>query len=499
MRPTSWPFAVSPFRRLALLSLLALVAHPAPVARAGWFSADPTYLGYRIPEHRVSQWIASLDGSASRSASAVGFGSEFRSGSVNGRLGTRATWAFDSDPLAYGWSFTTDVYGERSRYRSSFSMLPRTSHNDELAERLSQRFTLDGSVRSYPWPAPIGLALTMTHVLELRQEFESRQGRDLDPPSEQRTLDSRGAGARNYLGAFSAGVGLGRVRDATPVFQAQVLEARLLKSGALSRALSPDARQKLAALFSVQVDVSYAHERPGKYFWRELERVLREDGALSPGALDAHDVQRLLEPLTIATRVVRRVGWFVGPAVTIITQRNRTSLEESTSILQLISGSVVFADGTRFEEVRNDRRDIVFSGFVAEVHRPLGPRWQAEVSSTSSLSEAGEFLSVGSTAAASYIVSDRWLASLRLGHVVSAPGHALERRVLSWNINLNGSLHYFLEDSWALGLTAGERQDHSPFGFRRAGSVHLGITYVVSGLFSAPGLVDIMRRTPPTP
>ena len=115
MSPSSRPFADFSSRRLALLSLLALVAQPALVAHAGWFSADPTYLGYRIPEHRVSQWTASLDGSANRSASTGGFGSESRSGSVSGRLGTRATWAFDSDPLAYGWSFSTDVYGERSR------------------------------------------------------------------------------------------------------------------------------------------------------------------------------------------------------------------------------------------------------------------------------------------------------------------------------------------------------------------------------------------------
>ncbi len=90
---------------------------------------------------------------------------------------------------------------------------------------------------------------------------------------------------QNLSGSIS--VGVGRVRDATSVYQTQVLEQRLLRTGALKRRLSRDAIRQLAKLFSMQGDFGLVHDYPGKHFWREVERILRENGSLAGESLDA--------------------------------------------------------------------------------------------------------------------------------------------------------------------------------------------------------------------
>ncbi len=478
---------------LLILTLLSTSVHAASS------SADSAYQGYRIPEHRWSQWSALLDGSAGQQSGGTVYGVEGRRSSFSGRLATNAMWGYDSDPLQYGWGFSANLDGFRAHERVESTNPFLSTNQDNLDERLSQRFTVSGSIRPYPWRMPVGISLRTDHSLDLRQSFLSLDRVNRAPPDEQRQARSRAEGDRGYRGIVSVGVGYGRVRDATPVYQVQVAEQRLLRTGALTRPLSGTARTRLAAMFAVQGDLAFAHQRPDKYFWKELERVLREDGALAPGSLDAFDVFRLLEPLTIERRIRRRIGFFLGPAVVLVTQRNRSSLGESSSDLLLSSGTVVSATGTTLDTLVEDRRDDVFSSFVAEYHRPFGSRWQTDLSSAVNLSEAGEFLYLSTSGGASFIVADRWLAALSLTHSAVAPGHGTERRISYWRVGLGGELFYFLEDAWALRLSGGLSQDHTPIGFGRSSGVQLGLTYVVSGLFEAPGLVERMRPTPPIP
>ncbi len=485
-----------PMRLWFAMLVLALLAPPAHAALS---PADSAYQGYRIPEHRWSQWSALLDGSAGQQSGANVFGTESRRGSFSGRLGTNATWGYDSDPLQYGWGLSADLNGSRSSERVQSTNLFFSSSQDDRNKDVAQRFTVSGSIRPYPWRMPVGFSLQSNHSLELNQSFNSFDRVNRAPPDEQRRLRSRAQGLRRCRGIVSVGIGYGRVRHATPVYQVQVAEERLLRTGALARPLSASARSQLAALFTIQGELAFAHQRPDKYFWKELERVLREDGALAPGSLDAFDVFRLLEPLSVSRSRPRRTGFFVGPAIVVVTQRNRASLEESSSDVLLSSGTVVTATGSRLDTTVEERHDDVYTSFVAEYHRPLGTRWQTDVSTSANLTESGEHLFWSTSAGATFMVSDRWLATSALSHYASAPGQGTERRVNNWGVTLGGELYYFLEDAWALRLSGSLGQEHSPLGFGRTSGVQLGITYVVSGLFEAPGLVERMRPTPPIP
>src|SRR5206468_4021204 len=114
------------------------------------------------------------------------------------------------------------------------------------------------------------------------------------------------------------------------------LQLRLRETGVLSGELSAAARERLASLYTLESSVAFAHERPTKYFWRELERLLREDGALGDGGLDAYSVQRLLEPLAFVGSAARPRGFSVGPQIVLSTQRFHSSqgLEVSQAFYQ---------------------------------------------------------------------------------------------------------------------------------------------------------------------
>src|SRR5205823_173566 len=82
-----------------------------------------------------------------------------------------------------------------------------------------------------------------------------------------------------HLLTADVSLGHGRVRDATGVQLARLLEARLLEAGAIRAPLSRAAKERIAALYYLRPSLSVAHERPDRFFWREVGRVLREVGA----------------------------------------------------------------------------------------------------------------------------------------------------------------------------------------------------------------------------
>jgi hypothetical protein len=356
-------------------------------------------------------------------------------------------------------------------------------------------------LRIHPWTVPLGLSLSTAHNLDLSQTFTSSDvaasNTSFAPPERFRSTTSTGQGSRRYIGTGDAGIRFGRVRYVTPVYQAQVLESRLLESGALTRPLSDQARNQLAALYAVEPGMSFAHERTSKYFWRELERILREDGALAEGSLGAWDVLRLQERLYVGGGLPRYAGFSFGPGIAVATVRDRRTMETSTSIARYVADTLYSADGFSRLETVNTRLDDVFVMFAAELHRPLDARWQLDAYSSVSIREAGEFPGLVNSFSLGYHVADRWYGNVQVLHYASGYGHS--RRFDQWSAQLRADLIYFVEDDWALSLKADEGQSHDAAGLRRNGGFQLGVTWIVSGLFEAPGLVGPMRPAPPAP
>ena len=459
--------------------------------------ADDPYADYRIPDHHWLSWTASVNGSGSHQRGQGVFGLA-NNGGFSGQGGSGFSAGYDSDAHQLRYNLVLSLSGSRG-YASQQQLQP-PSTLDQLRRDRNSTENVSGSMFAgvFPWRAPLGFSASLTPALSLNQSWSSTSGSVSTPPRLSRNASSFVVGRYSAQVNLAVGAGFGRVRDATPIYQAQLLERRLRETGVLSGELSAAARERLASLYTLESSVAFAHERPTKYFWRELERLLREDGALGDGGLDAYSVQRLLEPLAFVGSAARPRGFSVGPQVVLSTQRFHSSQGSEVSQAFYQDDTLVASFDTRSPRRRaNDRSDFVFTGFAAEFHRPVGMRWQTDAFTRALLSESGERLNVATGASVSWFIADRWYATTSVGHSAFAPGHGTERRVSSWSFVYAASVDYFLEDAWSLRLATELRQSHDS-AYSRSESYFIGISRRLAGLLTAPGLFEPMRLTPPT-
>lgn len=481
-------------RRLAA-ALLFASSLPFP-ALAASDAADSAYWDYRIPAHHWHQWTASLSGNANQGDYTASENALGQSGQFQGQARSVLSGGHDSDPLFQSWGMDLSYFGRRSHTEISRSLPNDYARSENTSRDVAERIIGSYAVRAYPWAFPWGFTASTQQRLEWTQALTSVEDERAFPGIRQVFLNSTETGRWLWNGSASLGTGLGRVRDVTPVYEAQVLEDRLIGSGALTRPLSRSARERLAALFTVQSDVSFAHGRPNKYFWEELERVLIEDGALERGSLTLFEAHRILEPSTIRGRIFRSAGWFVGPAVSL-SEAQFSSSTDSRSLNQLYQDdtlSSALESSYEFDQFRRD--DFVSTRLTAEFHHPAGPNWQFDIRQDTAIGESGEDLFSAASASAIWVVSDRWLATALFHHEMMWEGDGLERAPGVWRVDYGADLSYFLEDRWAITLSGVESQYHYDQGHSRQGNYSLGVSYVFSGLFEAPGLTAAMRPIP---
>ncbi len=484
-------------RMRCLLTAAWFALSAAAPASAEPSAADSAYRDFRIPDHRWWQWTAGVSGSMSHTDQTTSPDRSFRSGTFRGQLITAASGGHETDALVQSWSADVRFNGDR-RHEERFEVNP---FGDEVTGDLSDRGLLEAasaaySMRVYPWRFPLALAAGTSQRVDFSQVFSSSDFVRRAAPIVEQSVASVSYGAWNYNASLSLGTGVGRVRDATPVYEAHVLEDRLLETGALSRPLSRLARERLAALFATSGRCVFAHGRPDKYFWGEIERVLTEDGALAGGAIELYDAHRILEPVTIIGRVLRPAGWFVGPAVFLVSQQNHRVYEQAQSYAVYQADTLLFASDFQSSSSDYSRQDRIQTAIVAEVHHPAGHRWQYDAMHSTRIGESGVPLQTITSGSVAWIVTDRWLVSGYLIHGIEWNGHGNERGVEQWDLRAGLDVSYFLEDSWALSVSARESQFHQSDAFRRGGDFAFSITRVISGLFEAPGLVSVMRPLP---
>ena len=479
------------------LLLLACCLSLALPARA---ATDP-FAEFRIPDHAWRMGEAQADFFVQRHHQSAS-GSFNRTNSLFTRTIDEFRAGWDSDALQYEFGLSAIGQLMTNHARSGSDAPPYTQREEQVGRQSGEGWNLEASLRSYPWKAPVGLGVGASAWGQYAQDWSRSDYRTSQDYPVVRSVESRSAGATHAyqtLASAEFSVGLGRVRDASVVYDVHLLEERLIGTGALTRALSPGARAKLAALDYVAPFFQFQHERPDRFIWREVERILREDGALGERGLDPYSVLRAREPVAPGGRPMRQRGWFVGPVGDLLTQHYISRSEQESDYRLYDSGALADEEHQRNGQRSTTSYDRCWMGCAAEYHRPVGWRWQVDAESRiAHPARPGENgLSVANRASVSWFVADRWSASASFtqqrDYFRPRDYHgalAYDR----WMTQAGAGIAYYLEDRTSLTLTLSETQErvqyspYSPRALFRDGRVSLGLSYRFLGRLDAPGL-----------
>ncbi|HET9325727.1 MAG TPA: hypothetical protein VFQ05_03045 [Candidatus Eisenbacteria bacterium] len=476
------------------------------MAASGPAAADD-FDDFRIPAHDLIDWRVQLglDGSQVFQSIPVRNASDR---SLAGRAGTGFVWLSDSDPMMSQVSLLVTAAGlGRWTHQETFGFGYLDGEDRRGVEDWNASFTH----RRYPGRA-IGIELSVFGSGSYRQQWSGlRQDvRQVIGGSSIRDVGRASAEQWDYATAVSTRlmIGVGHVRDASSIYEARVLEERLLETGGLTRSLSPAARQKLAALLTTRFQYEFFRERPARAIWDRIEDILREDGVLADGGLTPDAVLRAGEPHTrgglmpdVVPRspVLRRVGGFVGPSlldqhasyVTRIDASSFTQTSVDDSLWTPVTGSSSYQ-----QDATNDE---TFLGMRGEYYRPLGMSWQADVSGEALFpTRSGVDGTLGSASGRlSWMLADHWEASGFLNYNRFLLQNDVDTVDDRWSWLYGVSATWYVQDRLQLTILASEQQSNRKLssGFMigdqyvRAGAVSLALTYRILGGFGAPGLI----------
>ena len=455
------------------------------------------YQDYRIPDHHWSAWSANLSGSGDRQQSTIDPDSRNTHGIFFLSGQSRILWGRDSDREQHNLSFEAGGVGAR---RNSFSTAgaPVSGESRDRVRNLDESLSLFAGWTLYPTGRPFGFSASGTFQSQYDQSWQARGNRSIAPPTELRSASDSHFNRTRYVSSASFGPVLGRVRDATPVLDARTLEDRLAKAGSLARPLSAEARQRIAQLLAMRGRVRYAHERPERWFWREVERVLQEDSALGPQGLDAFAVLRLLEEVNPST-APRFVGRSLRVFVTLNASREHASSAGSNSSTTLDNGTVVNYSTSSNGSDGRARSDFAGVGYQADYHRPLGGRGQIDASEQMVWFDRPSVLQLGHQLRASWSVTDRWSLSSQWAALAQSQDRRGSRKFGDWTFSHVARAQYRLEDAWSLSLSWEDFQAHSANRFNREDRLTIGVGYQFLGHLTAPGIIEPMRLEPARP
>lgn len=484
--------------RAIAVSIACMLAVAVP---AGAQRMDDDFADFRIPDHR---WrVGTLGASGSYSRSRASYGDVIPQGTrgelFRGDASGSAMWQRDSDPVQHTLRVDADTYGARQWSRSHAERPPDFSVSSFNENRtVAEVARVRASWRRYPTRVPFALGVSGALNANYGQRWIRHDGDDAYDAYRVFRSTRNEQWTYRYRGTADVFAGWGRVRNVTGIYDAYVLEERLRASGSLTQPLSAEARQRLASLFYIEPAFATAFERPDKRFWQEVERLLREDGALGPEGMSAADAYRAAEDLGPAVRLLRRRGTFIGPVAGAEWLHVIDRLEVHDRERAYLADTLLYDSSLDHSSRFDDETSQIVVGVLAEFHRPIGWRWQLDALTrvTTPLQRVSEGLDAASSIVASYIIADRWAASATAAHnrtlVKDDDGVLLDE----WDVTFGARVTYYIENRLraTAGISTAQRRDRR---FERVwqGSdrFDIGLTYAFMRGLDAPGLFDPIR------
>ncbi|MGE5402661.1 MAG: hypothetical protein ACM3S2_19870 [Ignavibacteriales bacterium] len=284
--------------------------------------------------------------------------------------------------------------------------------------------------------------------------------------SQSPNQDKQYTGTKSQEYLFSLGIGWGKYRNVTPVVSAIRFQERLKQLNLLNNNLSDKTIEDLAEHFSKQNYYSQVHDRPDKYFWQEIEKILVNDNVLPISSLNQY-ANSYLREIPFELRFLRNEG--------LITEID----------LQLDYVNQYYSHVNYFYP----------EAFYVLANAYLEYSHQMDLNSQISF---GLSLSGGPNITEKPLVKQKYLLTSKLGYdfeltdrIVTSlndsfsllfQNSALQGKILSNNLTIK--VNYFLEDKLALGASYNweytENRDINTFQYSSTGSynyVSFGLTY----------------------
>ena len=520
-----WTSRYHPARALAwaVASCMCCAASPSP--------ADD-FTDFRIPSNRTLLWNAGLAARASGS-DASSNGADNSAGTGDLSLNTAFSWLSDSDPAFTRLAASLAARGLRVHQETqSFSSAPPSSalSRTERTDRdVLESWALAASTRRYPWVAPLGFEIALAGRGDYGQRWDSRtqEAFIVNPGLTFQNTQNTASETWTYSYSFAAtaAAGWGRVRNADGIYDALVLEQRLRETGALTRPLSPQGRQRLADVLYLRGSLDTVRDRPGRTLWREIERVLVEDGALAEGGLDPYSVLRAAEPHLGGSRtltadgvpfspVARLTGYFAGVRL-MDSHLNYIQRDDFTMSFETLQNGVVIGSGSGTNAGSFSQHfDLVDCGPTAEYHRPLGPQWQLDALGSARIGLRAEdnYLIGDASASLAWLAADRWT----VGGFTSYSWTDDDRRKGGtpgdrWTWQANLGVDWYLEDrtsirfsastiqGWGRGDPAAPAFTTTSHIFARDLQASIGLNYRFTGWIATPGFFTTGAASPRMP
>lgn len=484
---------VSLARTAAFVSLLFAI----PVR-----AQDP-YADFRVPDYRSFEWRVRGDFRRGSRVTGDPFGvgkatDYFPAGS------TSLNWFHDSEDVVESRTLQSNVlWGRAHQERETAPSFGFSEQQD--FRRDTQAASASWSRSQYPAHGLLFVSTSVFAAGNFGQSIESRNSRSVSGSNDYLTSESNEF--RDYLGVgdVTLGLGAGRLRSLNGAHDAWTIEARLAANGRLAHPLSDTARTRLAQLSYARGGLSSAHERSSKYYWREVERILREDGALAGTSIDAYVLLRLFEPWTRNSSLRRARGYTVMLSATLKEEHGHSDLDDFGQTVVRTNGVPFASSGFRSSQRNRRDTDDVLGGLQLEYQRPVGHRGQIGAATRARYGGGRKRITeVLSLAEAGWEIADRWSASSTIRQ--SLDNERIEGEAIppSWRVDCRNSLEYWLEDSWSFALSysltqSKKRFQPRPIGFSsysRDAQVTIGIEWRPAGRFDAPGLGISERFSP---
>jgi hypothetical protein len=479
--------------RFALAALVLLIP-------AGARASD--YSDFRIPPHSWSQLELALDGAYSPS-----FTSRYDSqqSTHNGSGLFSGTWlhGHDSERLQHQLQISGQVTGNgQTREFDGTFPVDRTVADNDKTQALREYWALLGEVAPYPWSVPIGLVARVAASGVYAQEWRSDSRLQVDgssagDPAQVQETNGQ-AWSYSYNVAATLGAHWGRVRDVTGIQRVQFVEDRLIHDRVVQGRLQSLTKQRLADLFYTESKFSLVHDLPDRYLWAEFERILREDPAVRPEALDSYAIFHAADPLVVSRGFGRLAGRFVGPVLTFVHEndvlRSDAFLHDRYFVDDTLQSEFQVSGGFHSSDDRQEAR----AGAEASIEQPLGLRWQLSAfgTATADVRAIDRDQRIQSALAVRYWQGERWYWETKVSQQRRTGTH-LPDLTEGWSVSYGSTVSYYLEDhvSVDFGLTGGQTRlmdNSNGHYYSRSATVHLGIS-CRRGSLTAPGLMAPVR------